>query len=89
MIQRHAPSTEEDGGQSLVVDPFKADEVSPLTSGAINSSCWELASLQHHYLPSISTLAKVFTEVFTKPEYSMEDFLDHGYDTVSLRTGRV
>lgn len=39
--------------------------------------------LQNHYLASISTLAKVFTEVFTKPEYNMEDFLDHGYDTVS------
>ena len=27
-------------------------------------------------------MAKVFQEVFTKPEYNMEDFLDHGYGTV-------
>lgn len=54
-----------------------------MTSNAIKSSCWELANLQTHYLASIATLAKIFTEVFTKPEYSMEDFLDHGYDTVS------
>lgn len=84
MIQRHGESSSTDeNGQPLAVDPFNAEESSPLTTGAINSSCWELASLQHHYLASISTLAKVFSEVFTKPEYNMEDFLDHGYDTVS------
>ena len=29
-------------------------------------------------------MAKVFQEVFTKPEFNMEDFLDHGYGTVRL-----
>jgi hypothetical protein len=39
--------------------------------------------LQTHYLSSVSILAKIFTEVFTKPEFNMEDFMDHGYGTVS------
>jgi hypothetical protein len=65
------------------IDPYDAEERSPLATNAINSSCYELAALQHHYLASISTLAKIFTEVFTKPEFNMEDFLDHGYGTVS------
>lgn len=77
MIQRH-----EDDAPDGNVDPYNAEDASPMSSGAINSSCWELAMLQQHYLGSVSTLAKVFTEVFTKPEYNMEDFLDHGYDTL-------
>ena len=80
MIQRHEDTPEED-------DPYRPIDPSPMTTGAISSSCWELAMLQNHYLPAISTLAKIFTEVFTKPEYNMEDFLDHGYDTVSFRDG--
>jgi len=66
------------------VDPYDTKAVSPFTTRAIDSSVWELAVLQHHYLASISTLAKVFSEAFTKPEFNMEDFLDHGYSTVSV-----
>jgi U3 small nucleolar RNA-associated protein 19 len=77
MIQRH-----EDEAPADDADPYNPEDPSPMTSGAIKSSCWELAMLQTHYLGSVSTLAKVFTEVFTKPEYNMEDFLDHGYDTL-------
>ncbi|ORY23793.1 CBF/Mak21 family-domain-containing protein [Naematelia encephala] len=75
MIQRHTDDSD-------IADPYDAEDPSPLTSRAISSSCWELAALQHHYLASVSTLAKVFIEVFTKPEYNMEDFLDHGYNTL-------
>ena len=70
-------------GADALPDPYRADDPSPFTSNAIASSCWELFALQNHYLASVSTLAKVFNEVFTKPEYNMEDFLDHGYGTVS------
>ena len=64
-------------------DPYNGDDKSPFTSNAIKSSCWELATLQTHYLSSVSIMAKIFTEVFTKPEFNMEDFMDHGYGTVS------
>jgi U3 small nucleolar RNA-associated protein 19 len=29
-------------------------------------------------------MAKIFSEVFTKPQFGMEDFLDHGYGTVRI-----
>lgn len=29
-------------------------------------------------------MAKIFEEAFTKPNYNMEDFLDHAYSTVRL-----
>ncbi|WVR04225.1 hypothetical protein IAU60_001225 [Kwoniella sp. DSM 27419] len=63
------------------IDPYDADETSPLKTKALDSSCWELAALQKHYLGPIATLAKIFGDVFTKPEFNMEDFLDHGYGT--------
>ena len=67
-----------------LLDPYNAEDVNPFTSNAIKSSCWELSSLQTHYLSSVSILAKIFTEVFTKPEFNMEDFMDHGYGTVRI-----
>ncbi|OXB36595.1 hypothetical protein LQV05_004891 [Cryptococcus neoformans] len=64
------------------VDPFDPEEKDPLKTQALESSLWEIAALQHHYLSSVSTLAKVFGEPFTKAEYNMEDFLDHSYNTL-------
>ncbi|EIW68520.1 hypothetical protein TREMEDRAFT_74076 [Tremella mesenterica DSM 1558] len=74
MIQRHELSE--------LTDPYDPSEQSPFNSKAIDSSLWELAALQKHYLSSISTLSKVFGEVFTRPEYDLEDFIDHGYTTL-------
>ncbi|KAF2226512.1 CBF/Mak21 family-domain-containing protein [Elsinoe ampelina] len=61
-------------------DPFDMLEVDPMETGALESSLWELASLQHHYHPNVATLAKIIGEQFTKQEYNLEDFLDHTYD---------
>ncbi|KAG8691636.1 hypothetical protein FRC11_014013 [Ceratobasidium sp. 423] len=64
------------------LDPFDETETSPLRTNALESSLWELVSHRDHYLSSISTLAKIFSEVFTKPSYALEDFLDHTYATL-------
>jgi U3 small nucleolar RNA-associated protein 19 len=34
-------------------------------------------------LSHVSTMGKIFEEVFTKPEFNLDDFLDHTYATVS------
>ena len=77
-----APSGAEDGDENDS-DPFDADEKDPLKTGALDSSLWELKSLQKHYLSHVSTMGKIFEEVFTKPEFNLDDFLDHTYATVS------
>ncbi|KAJ1310960.1 hypothetical protein OPQ81_009471 [Rhizoctonia solani] len=64
------------------LDPFDETETSPLRTNALESSLWELVSHRDHYLSSVSTLAKIFSEVFTKPSYALEDFLDHTYATL-------
>lgn len=45
--------------------------------------------MRRHYHPSVSTLAKIFEEAFTKPNYNMEDFYDHTYTTVSCRDDAI
>ncbi|KAG1754382.1 CBF/Mak21 family-domain-containing protein [Suillus lakei] len=63
-------------------DPFIADEPNPNSTNALDSSLWELHSHIHHYDSAVSTMARIFAEAFTKPGYSMEDFLDHTYGTL-------
>lgn len=76
MLHRLADDAEED-------DPYDENEPVPGKSRAIESSAWELAAIKGHYLASVGTMAKIFSEQFTKPEFNLEDFLDHGYGTVS------
>lgn len=65
-------------------DPFLMDEQDPMMTDAIESSLWEIHTLQDHYHPNVATIAKIICEQFTKQAYSLEDFLDHSYDSVSL-----
>ncbi|EMC93413.1 hypothetical protein BAUCODRAFT_239929 [Baudoinia panamericana UAMH 10762] len=63
-------------------DPFNPSEGDPNLTGAIDSSLWELESLQSHYHPNVATLAKILGQQFTKDKYNLEDFLDHSYGTL-------
>lgn len=63
-------------------DPFDAMERDLNNTRAIESSLWELETLQTHYYPNVATIAKIMSVKFTKPKYNLEDFLDHSYDTV-------
>lgn len=60
-------------------DPFLADETDPTLTNAIDSSLWELESLQSHYHPNVAAIARIISEQFTKQSYNMEDFLDYSY----------
>ena len=63
-------------------DPFNAGEPNPALTNALDSSLWELHSQKEHYHAPVATLARIFEEAFTKPNYALEDFLDHTYSTV-------
>ncbi|KAJ3044514.1 hypothetical protein HDV00_001941 [Rhizophlyctis rosea] len=39
-------------------------------------------ALKSHYVPAVSSLAKIFEEDLSKPPYDLEDFLDHTYQTL-------
>ncbi|KAK6336367.1 hypothetical protein TWF696_001928 [Orbilia brochopaga] len=63
-------------------DSFDENEMDPMKTGALESSLWELETLQSHYHPNVATLAKILSEQFTKQQYNTEDFLDHSYTSM-------
>ncbi len=67
---------------NLGVDPYDPVEPDPQITGAMDSSLWELATLQSHYHPTVASICRIISEQFTKQAYSLEDFLDHGYGTL-------
>lgn len=90
LVMIHRPARDdEDDVRGAENDPFDPKETDPIKTGAMESSLWELATLRQHYLASVSGLAKIFAEVMSKQNYSMEDFLDHSYGTVSRLAGFV
>ncbi|EED13396.1 ribosome biogenesis protein Noc4, putative [Talaromyces stipitatus ATCC 10500] len=62
-----------------MTDPFLPDETDPTLTNAIESSLWEIESLQSHYHPNVAAIARIISEQFTKQSYNMEDFLDYSY----------
>jgi U3 small nucleolar RNA-associated protein 19 len=67
-------------------DPFDMTEQDPMFTNAIESSLWEIETLQSHYHPNVATLAEIISEQFTKLSYNLEDFLDHSYNAVRTCT---
>ena len=63
-------------------DPFRMWETDPMKTYAIESSLWEIHTLQTHYHPNVATIAKIISEQFTKQAYNLEDFLDHSYGSM-------
>lgn len=61
------------------VDPFDIQESDPAKTNAIGSSLWEISTLLNHYHPNVSSLVKIFTQVFNKNRYNMEDFFYWDY----------
>ncbi|EEB05811.2 CBF/Mak21 family protein [Schizosaccharomyces japonicus yFS275] len=83
LLQRHATCMQmihKPG--DLQDDPFDEAAVDPMHTGALESSLWELASLQTHFHSNIGSLASIMSQQFTKPRYELEDFFDHGYQTM-------
>ncbi|PGH12715.1 hypothetical protein AJ79_04075 [Helicocarpus griseus UAMH5409] len=62
-----------------MTDPFNPSESDPTRTGALESSLWEIETLQSHYHPNVASIAKIISEQFTKLAYNLEDFLDHSY----------
>lgn len=60
-------------------DPYDPTEPDPQLTHAIDSSLWELETVQSHYHPTVASIARIISEQFTKQQYNLEDFLDHGY----------
>jgi hypothetical protein len=66
-------------------DTFRANEPNPEKSGALCSSLWEIAALQNHYHPSVSTLAKRFNQTLADADM-VSDFTGQSYETLFMES---
>lgn len=60
-------------------DTYDPEQPDPQQSGAIDSSLWELETLQSHYHPTVASICRIISEQFTKQRWNTEDFLDQSY----------
>ena len=82
MLQRNPYPPYTKTKEDLGLDPYDPEETDPQHTGAIDSSLWELHTLQDHYNPTVASICRIISEQFTKQQYNLEDFLDHGYVTM-------
>lgn len=59
------------------------DERDPVQSGALDSSLWEIASLQQHVIPSIAQAAKLISNPLPKCEWNLSTYLEVDENDVS------
>ncbi|EZF36044.1 nucleolar complex protein [Trichophyton mentagrophytes] len=81
-LKKHDPSLYEEIEEEGMDDPFDACEPNPTLTNAIESSLWEIETLQSHYHPNTAALARIISEQFTKQHYNVEDFLDLSYQAL-------
>ena len=83
LIHRVSTEAPKSTGEKLLdCDPFDMEETDPMDSHAIDSSLWEVETLQSHYHPNVSAIASIMSQQFLKQGYNLEDFLDHTYGSV-------
>jgi U3 small nucleolar RNA-associated protein 19 len=73
------------GGSHLAVvprDPYIMDERKPTESKALESSLWEIATLQYHALPSISAAAKFISNPLPTHEWDLSSVLELNEDDI-------
>ncbi|XP_063245190.1 nucleolar complex protein 4 homolog B isoform X2 [Bacillus rossius redtenbacheri] len=69
-------------GGEVSCDPFVADEADPLKSRAMDSSLWEVASMQHHVLPGVASAAKFINTPLPSVEWDMHALLESSEDDI-------
>lgn len=68
-----------DGSTELSADPFLIDEPDPSKCKALESSLWELKTLQTHYNPDISKSANRIEHPLQTSEIDLSDLLENNY----------
>ncbi|XP_046399018.1 nucleolar complex protein 4 homolog B [Ischnura elegans] len=64
------------GGGTVDSDPFLPEENDPMNTKALESSLWEVKSLQRHILPSVATAARFIDNNLPSVEWDLEPLLE-------------
>ncbi|KAG8230153.1 hypothetical protein J437_LFUL010404 [Ladona fulva] len=64
------------GGGTVESDPFLEEEEDPMKTHALDSSLWEIKSLQSHVLPNVATAARFIDHPLPSVEWDLEPLLE-------------
>ena len=73
----------DEGTDVFEEDPFLTDELDPFKSKALESTLWEIKTLQKHPVPAIAAHAQFIEKPLPKVEKDLEDTLSYTYTKVS------
>lgn len=71
-------------GDKIPSDPFIMDERDPVQSNAIESSLWEIATLQQDVIPTVAQAAKLISNPLPKCEWNLSTHLEIDENDVRL-----
>lgn len=70
-------------GDKIPNDPYIMDERDPVQSNAIESSLWEIATLQKDVIPSVAQAANLISNPLPKCEWNLSNHLEIDENDVS------
>lgn len=71
--------------ESMDCDPFNNKEADPEKTNAIESSLWEIKTLQNHWFPEVSRMASFINKDLPKREWDLAGLLENNYDDMLQR----
>lgn len=71
---------EENNVPSMESDPYDPKEPDPAKCSAIQSSLWELKTLQHHFYPKLPSFIEFFEKPLGKEDIDISKYFDSSYD---------
>ncbi|XP_048751720.2 nucleolar complex protein 4 homolog B-like [Ostrea edulis] len=72
----------------LLEDPYSQEEPDPVKSRAIESSLWELKTLQSHFHPDVAKKAQRIDQPLSKEEIPLGDLLETSYNDLYAKDTR-
>ncbi|XP_032085986.1 nucleolar complex protein 4 homolog [Thamnophis elegans] len=72
LVLIHRPN----GPAEMVEDPYKMDEKEPMESRALESSLWEIKTLQNHYHPDVAKAAEEINLPLSQMEQDLSEILE-------------
>ncbi|XP_050032840.1 nucleolar complex protein 4 homolog [Dermacentor andersoni] len=67
------------------IDPYEAEQMDPSKSQAVDSSLWELKTLQSHWYPTVAKKAKFIDDNLPRMEWDFSERLEEGYAEMMKR----
>lgn len=71
--------------RDVSIDPYDAQQTDPSKSQAVDSSLWELKTLQSHWYPTVAKKAKFIDDNLPRMEWDFSERLEEGYAEMMKR----